>query len=93
MHSNKQFLFSRAQYNFPRRKIVSYGEGHTVGIDLIDMSKDPYPGYILMVVDYFTRKLYARKMKTKTEAEITENLLTIGRNIKFKAVHSDQENG
>ena len=93
MHSPKQFLFSRAQYNFPRRKIVSYGEGHTVGIDLIDMSKDRYPGYILMVVDYFTRKLYARKMKTKTEAEITENLLTIGHNIKFKAVHSDQESG
>ena len=71
-------LHKPARQHFPRRKIVTHYPGQIVQSDLIDMQK--YSGsnsgynFILVVIDCFSKKLYAEALKNKS-AEVTANAL------------------
>ena len=94
---NKPNLFKKAIYNFIRRAIESNFIGEYVGIDLADMSKEEgsNKGYILIVIDYYTRKLFTRVLKTKSMKDIETGLKSIFQEMSLipRNIHSDKEAG
>lgn len=64
-------------------------------IDLMDMSKNPDNGYyyVMNVIDDFTKKVWSKPLKTKTQAEIEKNFLDIVKEAKRTPMKlmSDQE--
>jgi hypothetical protein len=93
----EQNLFKQATYKFNRRSTNAEYKGHILGVDLADFSKEngSNKGFILFAIDYFTRKLFTKVMKTKSEKDITLALDQIfeENNFKPKMIHSDKEAG
>jgi hypothetical protein len=86
-------LFKRAVYKFPRRKIVVNEDSKIWGVDLADYSKDPFPGYILVCVNYFDRKMYATRLANKNDAAISAGLAIVFKEAKEEPlkIHADRE--
>ena len=80
-------LFKRRRQKFPRRKIITRYPGNIVQSDLIDMQKfsGRNSGYhfILVVIDCFSKKLWARPLKTKRGQETAQALRSILESMKF----------
>ena len=80
-------LHKPARQHFPRRKIVTHYPGQIVQSDLIDMQK--YSGsnsgynFILVVIDCFSKKLYAEALKNKSAEETANALRKIFERIPF----------
>lgn len=80
-------LHKPARQHFPRRKIVTHYPGQIVQSDLIDMQK--YSGsnsgynFILVVIDCFSKKLYAEALKNKSAEETANALRKIFERITF----------
>lgn len=89
-------LHRPARKNFVRRSVVQIGINDTLQIDLIEMIpfKDENNGfkYLLTAIDIFSKKAYARALKTKTGAEVTKAMSSILSEIGTspKNIHSDQ---
>ena len=90
-------LFKRAVYNFNRRAIQSDSKGDILGVDLADFSKEEGPnrGFLMVAIDYYTRKLFTRIMKSKKASDLEEALRSIFEEMgmKPKHIHSDKEAG
>lgn len=75
-----------ARKNFLRRRSVVKGIAETLQADLIEMPADRGMKYCLTVIDVFSKKAYARPLKTKTGPEVTKAmksvLFSIGRPVK-----------
>ena len=80
-------LFKRKRRKFPRRKIITRYPGNIVQSDLIDMQKfsgsNSGYNYILVVIDCFSKKLWARPLKTKRGQETADALRSILESMKF----------
>ena len=80
-------LFKRRRRKFPRRKIVTRFPGNIVQSDLIDMQKfsgsNSGYNYILVVIDCFSKKLWAKPLKTKRGQETSQALRSILNSMKF----------
>ena len=72
-----KFLWKPTVKKFERRPIVVTEENDTWGIDLLSFVNDPWPGYAIICIDYFTRFVYAELMSQKNEEAITKALSTI----------------
>ena len=74
-------LHKAVRKRFPRRRIVTYYPGQIVQSDLIDMqklsSKNSGFNFILVVIDCFSKKLWARAMKSKRGEETADSLRSI----------------
>ena len=81
---------------FPRRKVVQIGINDTLQIDLVEML--PYESenngykYLLTVIDIFSKKAYARPLKSKTGVEVMAAMRSVLNEIGTspKNIHSDQ---
>lgn len=74
-------LHRSARKNFERRKYVMVGMNDTFQADLIEMipfakQNNDYR-YILMVIDVFSKRAWARALKNKTGQEVTNAMSTI----------------
>lgn len=74
-------LHHSARKNFPRRHYVMRGMNDTFQADLVEMI--PYSKqnggyrYILMVIDVFSKRAWAEKLKNKTGEEVTKAMKSI----------------
>lgn len=74
-------LHRSARRNFPRRKYVMRGLNDTFQADLVEMI--PYANqnrgfrYILMVLDVFSKRGWAKELKNKTGEEVTKAMSDI----------------
>lgn len=87
-------LFKPVIKKFPRRKTLSRAKNDIWGIDLADYSKDPkMKGYILVVIDYFTRYIFTRFMRHKNKSEFDTAMQDIVKESRRlpKNIHSDLE--
>lgn len=70
-----------ARKNFPRRSYVMRGINDTFQADLIEMipwaSQNRGHRYILMVIDVFSKRAWAKALKNKTGAEVTQAMAAI----------------
>lgn len=89
----KYDLYKKVIYKFPRRPTVINGKNDIWGVDLADYSKDGHPGYILTVIDYYTRKVWTRRLTRKSEVQISDALESIFLETgeKPKKIHCDKE--
>ena len=66
---------------FPHRKLIVYYPGQIVQMDLVDMQKISTKNknfkYILMIIDCFSKKLWAVPLKSKRGDEVARNLKEI----------------
>lgn len=91
-------LHRSARKNFVRRKVEMRGIHDTLQADLVEMI--PYAQenndmkYILVVINIFSKKAYARPLKTKTGHEVTRAMKSILDSIKhqIKNLHVDMGN-
>lgn len=69
-------LHAPARKNYPKRKVVTLGINDLWQADIVDMSslssKNGGIRYILTVIDTFSKKAYAKPLKTKSGEEMTE---------------------
>lgn len=76
-----QELHRGVRKNFPRRKYVMRGINDTFQADLIEMitwaGQNRGYRYILMVIDVFSKRAWAKGLKNKTGAEVTKAMATI----------------
>lgn len=74
-------IHRNARRNFPRRKYVMRGINDTFQADLVEMipfSKENNGyNYILMVIDVFSKRAWAKKLKNKTGKEVTAAMSSI----------------
>lgn len=76
-----QELHRGARRNFPRRSYVMRGINDTFQADLVEMI--PYAQqnkgyrYILMVIDVFSKRAWAKELKNKTGEEVTKAMASI----------------
>lgn len=70
-----------ARKNFPRRKYLMVGINDTFQADLIEMipfaEQNKEYRYILMVIDVFSKRAWARGLKNKTGQEVTRAMASI----------------
>lgn len=70
-----------ARRNFPRRSYVMRGINDTFQADLIEMipfaKQNQGYNYILMVIDVFSKRAWAKKLKNKTGKEVTKAMSSI----------------
>lgn len=66
-----------ARKNFPRRSSVMRGIADTLQADLIEMPADRNMKYCLTVIDTFSKKAFARPLKTKTGLEVTQAMESV----------------
>lgn len=70
-----------ARKNFPRRKYLMVGINDTFQADLIEMipfaDQNKEYRYILMVIDVFSKRAWARGLKNKTGQEVTKAMSSI----------------
>lgn len=76
-----QEIHRGARKNFPRRSYVMRGINDTFQADLIEMipwaNENRGYHYILMVIDVFSKKAWAKPLKNKTGVEVTQAMATI----------------
>ena len=86
-------LFKKPQRQKATRQIYSSKKGKLFQIDLIDFSKKPTGEYkyILMVIDTFTRKLFAKALINKTAENVSKNIKLIfsENNVKPTVIQTD----
>lgn len=74
-------LHHSARRNFPRRSYVMRGINDTFQADLIEMipfsKQNQGNKYILMVIDVFSKRAWARALKNKTGEEVTKAMASI----------------
>lgn len=74
-------LHRNARKNFPRRKYVMRGINDTFQADLVEMIPlaDQNEGYryILMVIDVFSKRAWAKELMNKTGEEVTKAMASI----------------
>lgn len=80
-----------ARKNFTRRHSVMRGIADTLQADLIELPPDRMNKYCLTVIDIFSKKAYARPLKTKTGREVTEAMKSVldSINRRVKNLHVD----
>lgn len=87
-------LHKKARKKFPRRKYVARGINYQWQADLIDMQKYSRENegnrYILILVDIFSRRAYARPIKSKRGPEIAEKMESVFSDAKPKYLQTDQ---
>jgi len=95
-------IYSKVYKKFQRRYVISYFPRDIYGIDLMDFTSQGYAhlrgrsncGYVLNVVDIFSKMLFSIRVKTKSEKmfndTLTELFKRIGKPIK---IWSDMEKG
>lgn len=89
-------LHRAARKNFLRRQTQMRGVEDTLQADLVEMipyaSKNRNMKYILMVINIFSKKAYARPIKNKTGGEVTRAMRSILDSIKhpIKNLHVDR---
>lgn len=90
-------LHAGARKNFPRRSYVMVGINDTFQADLVEMI--PYSNqnrgyrYILMVLDVFSKRAWAKELKNKTGEEVTKAMSDIfdkNPNHIPRNIHTDQ---
>lgn len=74
-------IFAPARKTFPRRKIIQRGISDTWQVDLIEFcslsrQNDGYK-YALMCIDVFSKKAFARALKSKRSKEVADAMETI----------------
>lgn len=85
-------LHHSARKNFPRRRYVMRGVNDTFQADLVEMI--PYSTqncgyrYILMVIDVFSKRAWAEKLKNKTGVEVTKAMTSIFENYPNNIPHN-----
>lgn len=76
-----QELHRTVRKNFPRRSYVMRGIHDTFQADLIEMipwaNENQGYRYILMVIDVFSKRAWAKALKNKTGAEVTKAMAAI----------------
>ena len=85
----KKYLYSNVTHSlhktrrkkFNRRRIITYYPSQIVQMDLMDLqqisgSNSNYK-YVLLCIDCFSKKIWLRKLKTKTGAETSEAIKSI----------------
>lgn len=86
-----------ARKHFPRRHYIMRGLNDTFQVDLVEMI--PYSSqnrgyrYILMVIDVFTKRAWAKELKNKTGEEVTKAMTSIfSKNLEHipRNLHTDQ---
>lgn len=70
-------IHREARKNFPRRFSVMRGIFDTLQADLIEMPPDRGMKYCLTVIDTFSKKAFARPLKTKTGEEVTKAMESV----------------
>lgn len=74
-------LHHSARKNYPRRHYVMRGVNDTFQADLIEMipwaSQNNGHRYILMVIDVFSKRAWAKQLKNKTGVEVTKAMASI----------------
>lgn len=74
-------LHRGARRNFPRRSYVMRGVNETMQADLVEMipwaKQNNGYRYILMVIDVFSKKAWAKALKNKTGGEVTQAMTAI----------------
>lgn len=90
-------LYHSARKNFPRRSYVMRGINDTFQVDLIEMipfaKQNRGYKYILMVIDVFSKRAWAKELKNKTGEEVTKAMsLIFAANPQHipRNIHSDQ---
>lgn len=80
-----------ARKNFTRRRSVMRGIADTLQADLIELPPDRMNKYCLTVIDIFSKKAYARPLKTKTGREVTVAMESVldSINRRVKNLHVD----
>lgn len=82
LHNQETYSISReAKTHFPRNQVTASGLNHEWTCDLCDYNNianenDGY-GYFLIIMDQFSRKVYAVKLKTKKPVEVIEAFKSI----------------
>lgn len=74
-------LHRNARKNFPRRSYVMRGINDTFQADLVEMIPYEHENkgnrYILMVIDVFSKRAWAKELKNKTGEEVTKAMASI----------------
>lgn len=70
-------LHRDARKHFPRRRVNMRGIADTLQADLIELPPDKKMKYCLTAIDIFSKKAYARPLKTKTGREVTAAMKSI----------------
>ena len=72
-------IFKKPQKKKSTRQIYSSKKGKLFQIDLIDFSKKPSGEYryILMIIDTFTRKLFAKPLINKTAENVSRSIKSV----------------
>lgn len=88
-------LHKPVRFKFPRRKVLSYGIGDLMQIDLVDLSKfakyNRGVKYLLTAIDVFSKYAYAIPLKRKNSASVLTALKTLFKKAGvFKHVESDK---
>ena len=85
LKNQKMYQITRTQNHVINKPILSRNVNERYGIDCIDMTSFAKENgginngfkFILTVVDYFSRYVWARKMKTQTAINVTKSLKSI----------------
>ena len=88
LRKNKTYsLHGPRRKKFPRRKLIVYYPGQIIQMDLVDMqkisSKNSNYKYILMMIDCFSKKLWAEPLKSKRGEEVAGKLKFIFENMEY----------
>lgn len=87
-----QELHRSARKNFPRRSYVMRGINDTFQADLIEMipwaNENRGYRYILMMIDVFSKRAWAKALKNKTGSEVTKAMATIFETIPKSIPHN-----
>ncbi len=94
MKQNSNYVLETRQFRkrFARRPLRVYGYGQLWQCDLaILFQEDGYMGFLLCV-DCFSRRVFCKKLKTKSASEVKQKLLDIfdDANIKPEVLESDK---
>lgn len=88
-------LHKSVRFKFPRRKVMSYGIGDLIQIDLVDLSKfakyNRGVKYLLTAIDVFSKYAYAIPLKRKNAASVLAALKTLFKKLgAVKHIESDK---
>ena len=102
LKNQKIYQITRTQHHVINKPILSRNVNERYGIDCIDMTSFAKENgginngfkFILTVVDYFSRHVWARKMKTQTTINVTKALKSIVEETKTypKIIQADNGN-
>jgi len=89
-------LFRRARKNYPRLPVIVKGLNDLYQADIIVLNKYASVNnsfkYILLVINCFSKKLFAEKLKTRSAADVTTGMEKILKRVPpFKLLQTDEE--